>query len=179
MEESYSCSGFGVAGSSAQMQRTDPAKDCQGWRSRFTLRGSKIVILACVNVGALFSCNPIGEYRCIDSPNSEIVYSLRTIDELGNVISEYAISNDCMRNGVMSKYHENGYISEVGYYYRDSLVGPFYSFNPDGTIISIHYYNHDILDGISRHYLPNGRLNILCQYDKGDLLRCDSVKYCQ
>jgi antitoxin component YwqK of YwqJK toxin-antitoxin module len=93
------------------------------------------------------------------------------------LIREFSVDENCLLNGFELKYYENGYIREVAQYYDDMEIGPKYEFNPDGTIISIEYFENGLLEGISRYYHPNGRLSRLCHYSKGNLIRCDEVRY--
>jgi antitoxin component YwqK of YwqJK toxin-antitoxin module len=126
-----------------------------------------------------FSCTLVPIRPCAGGLSTDEIWTPAITEYEGNVLSaSYILDRNCNRTGAMTTYHENGYMASVGVLADGVRIGPYYKFNPDGTIISLEYFDFEgRMDGICRYYLPNGRMFKLCQYDKGQLLRCDDVRY--
>lgn len=93
------------------------------------------------------------------------------------VVGDYAFGDSCILNGPSITYHRNGYIHQLMLYDHDMLIGPLYEFSDNGSVVALDYFEEGVIHGISRRYAPNGRLTLLCHYNRGEKVRCDSVRY--
>jgi antitoxin component YwqK of YwqJK toxin-antitoxin module len=61
-------------------------------------------------------------------------------DGRGKLIKEYILTHDSIKNGLYREFYDNGRISYLAYYSRDTLTGYEYFFKENGDTVK--YYNH-------------------------------------
>ncbi len=85
------------------------------------------------------------------------------------IIDEDISMKEGERNGLYTKYYDNGKPYYKGYYVSDTLQGVWEYYNDDGSLFRKAFFLDDILNGTDAYYYPNGNLKEEIKYKYGNM----------
>ncbi|MBT8232310.1 MAG: toxin-antitoxin system YwqK family antitoxin [Saprospiraceae bacterium] len=87
--------------------------------------------------------------------------------ENGNVIEEYEVSENQVKNGAYKRFFESGEIQETATYVNGKLEGERIIYHKNGKPEIREFYKDDVLEGDYFSYYENGQIEISSKYSNG------------